>query len=105
MLAYCINIEECMNVEVEINEKQWYHNIKSYIKDVGYTCEAMDSETNFIRHIVCQFFLIGEILLKRNHYTTLLRCINATEADYSMEEMHKACLEPILVDPCWPGRL
>ena len=33
ILAYCINIEECMNVEVEADRRTWYHDIKGYIKD------------------------------------------------------------------------
>ena len=34
--AYCMNIEEWMSVEVEANEKPWYHDIKAYIKDSDY---------------------------------------------------------------------
>ena len=46
----------------------------------------------FIRRMVCQFFLSGEILYKRNHDTTLLQCIDATKANHLMEEMHKGLL-------------
>ena len=35
ILAYCMNIEECMSVEVETNGKPWYHDIKAYIKIVN----------------------------------------------------------------------
>ena len=27
--AYCMNIEECMSVEVEVDRKPWYHDIKT----------------------------------------------------------------------------
>ena len=34
--VYCMNIEECMSVEVKVDEKPWYHDIKVYIKDSEY---------------------------------------------------------------------
>uniref|UniRef100_A0A2N9FRR6 Uncharacterized protein n=1 Tax=Fagus sylvatica TaxID=28930 RepID=A0A2N9FRR6_FAGSY len=48
--AYCVCIEECMNVEAEIDDKP------------------------------CSF-LSGEILYKRTHDATLLRCVDAEEAN------------------------
>ena len=53
--TYCMNIKECMNVEVEVDEKPWYHDIKAYIKDGEYPPGAIDSE-KFIRRMTCQFF-------------------------------------------------
>ena len=72
--AYCMNIKECMSIEVEANEKPWYHDIKAYIKNGEYPFDATDGEKNFIRLMACQFFLIGEVLYKRNHD---LPCIDA----------------------------
>ena len=103
--AYCINIKEFMNVEVEIDGNPWNHVIKAYIRNGEYLSRAMDSERKFIRCMACQFFLSGEVLYKRNHDTILLRCIDAPEANHLMEEMHKACLEPMPVDPCWSKKL
>uniref|UniRef100_A0A2N9H5R7 Uncharacterized protein n=1 Tax=Fagus sylvatica TaxID=28930 RepID=A0A2N9H5R7_FAGSY len=31
--AYCVCIEECMNVEAEIDNKPWYYDIKRFIQD------------------------------------------------------------------------
>ena len=42
--------------------------------------------------MACQFFLSGEVLFKRNHDSTLLRCVNASEANHLMEEMHEGLL-------------
>ena len=36
VLAYCMNIEECINVEVEADGKPWNHDIKAYIKNIEY---------------------------------------------------------------------
>ena len=46
--AYCMNIEECMNVKVEADEKPWYHDIKAYIKNSEYSPNATNSEKKFI---------------------------------------------------------
>ena len=51
--AYCMNIEECMSVEVEADGKPWYHDIKAYIKNSEYPSVAMDSEKKFIRRMAC----------------------------------------------------
>uniref|UniRef100_A0A2N9HNC7 Uncharacterized protein n=1 Tax=Fagus sylvatica TaxID=28930 RepID=A0A2N9HNC7_FAGSY len=34
--AYCVCIEECMNVEAEIDDKPWYYDIKRFIQDREY---------------------------------------------------------------------
>ena len=51
LLAYSMSIEECMNVEVEIDGKPWYYDIEAYIKDGEYPSGATDSEKKFIRHM------------------------------------------------------
>ena len=42
--------------------------------------------------MACQFFLSGEALYKRNHDSTLLRCVDAYKANHLMEEMHEGLL-------------
>ena len=90
--VYCMNIEECMSVEVEVDEKPWYHDIKVYVKDNEYLPGATDSEKKFIWCMACQFFLSGEVLYKRNHNSTLFWWIDAFEANHLMEEMHEGLL-------------
>ena len=51
VLAYCMNIEECMSVKIEANGKPWYRDIKAYIKNNEYLSSAMDNEKKFIRHM------------------------------------------------------
>nr|XP_023895858.1 uncharacterized protein LOC112007730 [Quercus suber] len=90
--TYCMNIEECMSVEVEADGKPWYHDIKAYIKSNEYPPGAIDSEKKFIQHMAYQFFLSGEVLYKRNHDSTLLRCVDASEANHRMKELHEGFL-------------
>jgi len=43
-----MNIEECINVEVKVDKKPWYHDINAYIKNSEYSSGAMDNEKKFI---------------------------------------------------------
>uniref|UniRef100_A0A2N9EZD3 G-patch domain-containing protein n=1 Tax=Fagus sylvatica TaxID=28930 RepID=A0A2N9EZD3_FAGSY len=79
--AYCVCIEECMNVEAEIDDKPWYYDIKRFIQDREYPSRATENEKKYIRRMAFQFFLSGEILYKRTHDATLLRCVDAEEAN------------------------
>ena len=72
--SYCMDVEECMSVEVEADGKPWYHDIKAYIKNSEYWPYAIDNEKKFIRRMACQFFLSGEVLYKRN---PILPCSDA----------------------------
>ena len=42
--------------------------------------------------MACQFFLSGEVLYKRNPNSTLHRCVDASDANHLMEEMHEGLL-------------
>ena len=74
ILAYCMNIEECMSVEVEADGKPWYHDIKACIENSEYLSGVMESEKKFIRCMSCQFFLSGKSYTKG---TTILPCSEA----------------------------
>uniref|UniRef100_A0A2N9GG57 Uncharacterized protein n=1 Tax=Fagus sylvatica TaxID=28930 RepID=A0A2N9GG57_FAGSY len=86
--AYCVCVEECMNVEAEIDNKPWYYDIKRFIQDREYPPRATENEKKYIRRMAFQFFLSGEILYKRTHDATLLRCVDAEEANRLIQEMH-----------------
>ena len=47
--TYCMNIEECISVEVKADGKPWYHDIKAYIKNSEHPLGATNSEKKFIR--------------------------------------------------------
>uniref|UniRef100_A0A2N9I8T8 Integrase zinc-binding domain-containing protein n=1 Tax=Fagus sylvatica TaxID=28930 RepID=A0A2N9I8T8_FAGSY len=77
-----------MNVEAEIDDKPWYYDIKRFIQDREYPSRATENEKKYIRRMAFQFFLSGEILYKRTHDATLLRCVDAEEANRLIQEMH-----------------
>uniref|UniRef100_A0A2N9GWU2 Reverse transcriptase domain-containing protein n=1 Tax=Fagus sylvatica TaxID=28930 RepID=A0A2N9GWU2_FAGSY len=82
--AYCVCVEECMNVEAEIDNKPWYYDIKRFIQDREYPPRATENEKKYIRRMAFQFFLSGEILYKRTHDATpptMCRCGGSQSID------------------------
>uniref|UniRef100_A0A2N9HVA1 Uncharacterized protein n=1 Tax=Fagus sylvatica TaxID=28930 RepID=A0A2N9HVA1_FAGSY len=45
--AYCVCVEECMNVEAEIDNKPWYYDIKRFIQDREYPPRATENEKKY----------------------------------------------------------
>uniref|UniRef100_A0A2N9IHF6 Integrase catalytic domain-containing protein n=1 Tax=Fagus sylvatica TaxID=28930 RepID=A0A2N9IHF6_FAGSY len=88
--AYCVCIEECMNVEAEIDDKPWYYDIKRFIQDREYPSRATENEKKYIRRMAFQFFLSGEILYKRTHDATLLAI--GTASDMSRRAINARCI-------------
>uniref|UniRef100_A0A2N9G0I6 Integrase catalytic domain-containing protein n=1 Tax=Fagus sylvatica TaxID=28930 RepID=A0A2N9G0I6_FAGSY len=62
--AYCVCIEECMNVEAEIDNKPWYYDIKRFIQDREDSVQT-------------------ELMTPPS-----LRCVDAEEANRLIQEMH-----------------
>uniref|UniRef100_A0A2N9HF55 Uncharacterized protein n=1 Tax=Fagus sylvatica TaxID=28930 RepID=A0A2N9HF55_FAGSY len=84
--AYCVCMEECMNVEAEVDNKPWYYDIKRLVQDREYLPQVTENERKYIRRMAFQF-LSREILYKRTH-DALLRCVDAEEANRLIQEMH-----------------
>uniref|UniRef100_A0A2N9HVU2 Integrase catalytic domain-containing protein n=1 Tax=Fagus sylvatica TaxID=28930 RepID=A0A2N9HVU2_FAGSY len=80
--AYCVCIEECMNVEAEIDEQALVLRYQALHPRQRVSIHGRtENEKKYIRRMAFQFFLSGEILYKRTHDATLLRCVDAEEAN------------------------
>ncbi|MCQ7416346.1 DDE-type integrase/transposase/recombinase [Salmonella enterica] len=79
----------CMNIENESDEKPWFQDIKQYLKCGTYPPNALENDKRTLRRLAMKFFLNGEILYKRNYDMVLLRCVDATEANQIMKEIHE----------------
>jgi ribonuclease HI len=51
ILAYFVCVEECMNVEVEIDNKPWYYDIKRFVQSREYPPQATENEKKYIRRM------------------------------------------------------
>jgi len=79
----------CCQVEGERDGKPWYFDIKRYVESKEYPPEAFDNDKRTLRRLAADFFMSGSILYKRNHDMTLLRCVDAKEANHMIEEVHE----------------
>jgi len=79
----------CCQVEEELDDKPWYFDIKRYVESKEYPLEASDNDKRTLRRLEAGFFMSESILYKRNHDMTLLRCVDAKEANHMIEEVHE----------------
>ena len=82
--AYCCDLETEL-----VTEKPWYHEVKRYLEAQEYPEGASVNDKKFLRRFAAKFFLSNGILYKRNHDLTLLRCMDKTEAERIMAELHE----------------
>ena len=82
--AYCheIGAEELM-------DKPWYHEVKRYLEAQEYPEGASVNDKKLLRRFSSKFFLCNGILYKRNHDSTLLRCVDKSEAEKIMADLHE----------------
>ncbi|XP_065860901.1 uncharacterized protein [Euphorbia lathyris] len=78
----------CGNIEQKADGKPWYHDIKNYIQEQIYPQGATSNDKRAIR-LATSFFLSGDILYKRNHDTTLIRCVCYPYNQKLVEEVHE----------------
>ena len=80
----------CYEVDTdEVEEKPWYYEVKRYLEAQEYPEGASIIDKKFLRRFSAMFFLSNRILYKRNHDSTLLRCVDKKEAKKIMEYMYK----------------
>ncbi|XP_070012992.1 uncharacterized protein [Nicotiana sylvestris] len=84
----------CNTIEIEPDGEPWYHDIQQFLKTREYPENAKGDQKRTIRRLASGFFLNGEILYKRTANLNLLRCIDATEAERIMSEVHSGVCRP-----------
>ncbi|KAE8733240.1 Detected protein of unknown function [Hibiscus syriacus] len=78
----------CYSVEEEVDGKPWYHDILQYIKNQSYPPNASEIDKRTLRRMAAGYFLDGEIMYRRSNDQMLLRCLNTSEAQNVIEEVH-----------------
>ena len=74
--AYCCEIDT-----EEVIDKPWFHEVKRYLEAQEYPEGASINDKKFLRRFAAKFFLSNGTLYKRNHDSTLLRCVDKGEAE------------------------
>ncbi|CAI8607970.1 unnamed protein product [Vicia faba] len=72
----------------DVVDKPWFHEVKRYLKAQEYHEGASVNDKKFLRRFSAKFFLSNRILYKRNHDSTLLRCVDKSEVEKIMADLH-----------------
>src|SRR3954464_2864968 len=70
-----------------VEEKPWFYEVKGYLEAHESPEGASINDRKFLTRFAAKFFLSNGILYKRNHDSTLLRCVNKKEAEQIMEDI------------------
>ena len=82
--AHCCDIET-----EEVADKPWFHEVKRYLETQEYPEGASVNDKKFLRRFAAKFFISNGILYKCNHDSSLLRCVDKSEAEKIMAELHE----------------
>ena len=88
----------------EVADKPWFHEVKRYLEAQEYPEGASVNNKKFLRRFAAKFFISNGILYKRNHDSTLLWCVDKSEAGRIMQSYMKVPSELIPVDIPWQRR-
>ncbi|XP_061947896.1 uncharacterized protein LOC133671224 [Populus nigra] len=78
----------CCLIEEEVDGNPWYADIKRFIQYREYPSEASKTDKKTLRRMAIEYFIDGEILYKRSFDGTLLRCLDISEANKALYEVH-----------------
>jgi ribonuclease HI len=78
----------CCLIEEEVDGNPWYADIKRFIQYREYPSEASKTNKKTLRRMAMEYFIDGEILYKRSFDGTLLRCLDRSEANKALYEVH-----------------
>ena len=70
-------------------DKPWFHEVRRYLEAQEYPEGASVNNKNFLSRFSVKVFLSNGTLYKRNHGSTLLRCIDKSEAEKIMANLHE----------------
>ncbi|XP_073222350.1 uncharacterized protein [Cicer arietinum] len=97
VLLKCVDIAKAVKIIQKIHEgiegehggKQWFHDIKSYVRKKKYPMGILENEKKIIRRLSMNFFLNGDVLYKRNHDMVLLRCVDKSKVKEIIQEVYE----------------
>ncbi|PKI38852.1 hypothetical protein CRG98_040752 [Punica granatum] len=99
------NLIESLEIEIakgsayydtmEVTEEQpWYEDIKHFLQTGQYPTFSNRRDRKTLRRLAAHYFLSRETLYRRSFDATLLRCVDETEAQRLMGEIHEGSCAP-----------
>ena len=82
-------LAHCLHIEKEVDGKPWYYDVLQYVKDRQYPDHASENDKRILRRLAMGFLIDGEVLYKKGKDQILLRCVDSSEANRIVEEIHE----------------
>ena len=79
----------CSHIKEEIDGKSWYYDVLQYVKDRQYPDHASKNDKRILRRLAMGFLIDGEVLYKKGKDQILLRCVDSSETNRIVEEIHE----------------
>ena len=79
----------CLHIKEEVDRKSWYYDILQYVKNRQYLNHASENDKRILRRLAMGFLLDGKVLYKKGKDQIVLRCVNSSEANRIVEEIHE----------------
>ena len=76
-------------IEEEVDGKPWYYDVSQYVKDRQYPNHASENDKRILKRLAMGFLLDGEVLYKKRKDQILLRCVDFSEANGIVKEIHE----------------
>ena len=73
----------------EVTDKPWFHEVKRYLEAREYPEGESVNDKKFLRRFSVKFFLSNGIFYKRNHDSTLIRCIDKSDAERILTDLRE----------------
>lgn len=73
----------------EADGHPWFYDILRILESQEYPENASITNNNYLWNLSSKFFLRGWVLYKRNHDSVLLRCVDKSEANQIIMEIHE----------------
>ncbi|GKV24309.1 hypothetical protein SLEP1_g33936 [Rubroshorea leprosula] len=87
MIEISQELAHCM--EIKVDDKPWFHDIKRFLQNGEYHLHAFEVNKKTIKKLAASYFLSGNTLYKCFANMTLLRCVDETEAKEVMIEVYE----------------
>ncbi|GKV43085.1 hypothetical protein SLEP1_g50423 [Rubroshorea leprosula] len=84
-----ISQEPAHCMEIKVDDKPWFHDIKQFLQNGEYLLYASEVNKKTIRKLATSYFLSENTLYKRSIDMTLLRCVDEKKAKQVMTEVHE----------------
>ena len=79
----------CSHIEEKVDGKPWYYDVLQYVKDRRYPDHAFENDKRILRRLAMGFLIDGEVLYKKRKDQILLRCVDSSEANRIVKEIHE----------------